>query len=162
MSVNLLGFENVGIFTGVCGLDGSDQPEDSGAARQCQLCVLQVGGQALGELHIECRSCIFNDVITGTIEMPCATNSPNCTTKTAGDAYGVLTGYNAGAGYDLATGLGSVNATNLVNEWSSVSSLPSVTTLNSLTLVDDHTRAGEFQRVGEAANRNGDGQERFL
>jgi len=78
-------------------------------------------------------SCIFNDVVSGTNAMPCATGSPNCTTSLAGDAYGVLTGYATTAGYDLATGLGSVNAQNLVSKWNSVSLLPSVTTLSTLT-----------------------------
>jgi hypothetical protein len=78
-------------------------------------------------------SCIFNDVTSGTNAMPCATNSPNCSTTIGGDQYGILTGYNTGTGYDLATGLGSVNANNLVTQWSSVTSLPSKTTLNSLT-----------------------------
>jgi hypothetical protein len=75
----------------------------------------------------------FHDVTSGTIAMPCATGSPNCSTTTAGDLYGVLTGYNAGAGYDLATGLGSVDANVLVTKWNSVTLAPSVTTLNSLT-----------------------------
>lgn len=74
-------------------------------------------------------TCIFNDVTSGTIAMPCASGSPNCTTKTSGHLYGVLSGYGAAAGYDLATGLGSVNAANLVNKWSSVSFLASKTTL---------------------------------
>jgi pro-kumamolisin-like protein/Big-like domain-containing protein len=78
-------------------------------------------------------TCIFNDVTSGTIAMPCFSGSPNCTTTIAGDAYGILTGYNATAGYDLATGLGSVNVQNLVTKWNSVSTLPSVTTLSSLT-----------------------------
>jgi Pro-kumamolisin, activation domain/Bacterial Ig-like domain (group 3) len=77
-------------------------------------------------------SCVFNDVTSGTNEMPCAAGSPNCTTS-AGDQYGILTGYNAGTGYDLATGLGSVNANNLVTQWNSANGLPSTTTLNSLT-----------------------------
>lgn len=75
----------------------------------------------------------FHDVTSGTIAMACATNSANCTTSTAGHAYGVLNGYNAGAGYDLATGLGSVDANILVTKWSSVTMLPSATTLSSLT-----------------------------
>jgi hypothetical protein len=77
-------------------------------------------------------TCVFNDVTAGTIAMPCATGSPNCTTSISGDQYGILTGYNAGAGYDQATGLGSVNANNLVTQWSSVTTSPSTTTLNSL------------------------------
>jgi subtilase family serine protease len=74
----------------------------------------------------------FNDVnpaTVGTIAMPCATGSPNCTTATAGDAYGVLSGYSTTAGYDLATGLGSVNVENLVNNWTSVTFTSSATTL---------------------------------
>jgi hypothetical protein len=62
-------------------------------------------------------TCTFNDVITGTIAMPCTKGSTNCAPTTGTDTIGVLTGFNAGAGYDLATGLGSVNATNLVNNW---------------------------------------------
>ena len=79
--------------------------------------------------------CIFNDVTSGTIAMPCATGSTNCTTTNGGDAYGILSGYNAGTGYDLATGLGSVNANNLVTQWNLFSrSLPaSKTTLSNLT-----------------------------
>ncbi|MHB8754776.1 MAG: Ig-like domain repeat protein [Candidatus Acidiferrales bacterium] len=74
-------------------------------------------------------TCVFNDVTTGTIAMPCSTGSLNCTTSNSGDPYGILSGYNAGVGYDLATGLGSVNAANLVNNWNSVIFKPSTTTL---------------------------------
>jgi len=75
----------------------------------------------------------FHDVTVGTNAVPCLTGSPNCTTTFAGDTYGILNGYNAGAGYDMATGLGSVNANNLVTKWNSVTLLPSTTTLSSLT-----------------------------
>jgi len=78
-------------------------------------------------------TCVFNDVTSGTNAMPCASYAPNCTISTAGDAYGVMTGYNAGTGYDLATGLGSVNANNLVTQWSSVTTLPSTTTLSNVS-----------------------------
>ena len=76
-------------------------------------------------------TCIFNDVTSGTIAMPCARGSTNCTTTAAGDAYGILSGYTAGAGYDLATGLGSVNANNLVTQWNSIKFQQSATTLSS-------------------------------
>jgi subtilase family serine protease len=63
----------------------------------------------------------FHDIPSGsTIAMPCVNGSPNCTVSTAGDTYGVLSGYSTGPGYDLATGLGSVDAANLVNNWDSV------------------------------------------
>jgi hypothetical protein len=76
----------------------------------------------------------FHDVPTGsTIAMPCVTGSLNCTTKTAGDSYGVLSGYSTTTGYDQATGLGSVDANNLVTKWNLVTLAPSVTTLSSLT-----------------------------
>ena len=61
-------------------------------------------------------TCIFNDVTTGTIAMPCvggSSPSPNC--NSGGNPVGVLTGFDAGTGYDLATGLGSINVANLVN-----------------------------------------------
>ena len=62
-------------------------------------------------------SCIFYDVTTGTIAMPCAKSSPNCTVTNSNDTVGVLSGYGTATGYDLATGLGSINANNLVNAW---------------------------------------------
>ena len=65
------------------------------------------------------NNCIFYDIPSGsTIAVPCTTGTPDCTTSTTGDQFGVLSGYGATAGYDLATGLGSVNVTNLVNQWS--------------------------------------------
>jgi subtilase family serine protease len=63
----------------------------------------------------------FHDVPSGsTIAVPCNRGSPNCTVSTAGDSYGVLSGYSTASGYDLATGLGSVDAANLVNNWNKV------------------------------------------
>lgn len=75
-------------------------------------------------------ACIFNDIDTGTIAMPCDYGanegnppqtgyvSPNCAVKSgSGDLIGILTGYDAGAGYDQATGLGSLNVANVVNAW---------------------------------------------
>jgi hypothetical protein len=73
--------------------------------------------------------CVFNDVTTGTIAMPCVKGALNCTVTTSTDRYGVLSGYASTAGYDLATGLGSVNAANLVNSWSNASFTASATTL---------------------------------
>jgi subtilase family serine protease len=73
----------------------------------------------------------FHDIPAGsTIAMPCTTGTPNCTTTTTGDTYGVLSGYNTASGYDLATGLGSVDIANLVNQWQSVSFTSSATTLS--------------------------------
>lgn len=63
-------------------------------------------------------ACYFNDIDTGTISMPCAAGSPNCTLAASGNTYGVLTGFAAGTGYDEATGLGSLNVANVVNAWS--------------------------------------------
>lgn len=84
-------------------------------------------------------TCVFNDITSGTIAMPCVGGSPNCTPSNPGDKLGILPGYQAGAGYDLATGLGSVNASNLIDDWSSVSRSSSATTLtlnggNSVTI----------------------------
>jgi subtilase family serine protease len=72
----------------------------------------------------------FHDVpVGGTIAMPCANGSPNCTVTNKSDAYGVLSGFSTTAGYDLATGLGSVDANILVTKWSSVATKGSATTL---------------------------------
>ncbi len=68
------------------------------------------------------NSCVFYDTTSGTNAMVCTSGDPNCTVNTAGDKYGVLSGYSAGTGYDLTTGLGSVNAFNLVKAWSAVPS----------------------------------------
>jgi Pro-kumamolisin, activation domain/Bacterial Ig-like domain (group 3) len=73
--------------------------------------------------------CVFNDVTTDTIAMPCLKGTPNCTVTNSGDRYGVLSGYGSTLGYDLATGLGSVNASNLVNDWSDANFIASSTTL---------------------------------
>ena len=73
--------------------------------------------------------CIFNDVTSGTIAVPCSRNSPNCNFTNGSDAYGVLSGYSAGTGYDLATGLGSLNVYNLVHDWSLAKFTPAATSL---------------------------------
>jgi Pro-kumamolisin, activation domain/Bacterial Ig-like domain (group 3) len=73
-------------------------------------------------------TCVFNDITSGTIAMPCLQGTANCS-PSSGHTYGVLPGYATTTGYDLATGLGTANANNLVNDWSSVSSTPSTTTL---------------------------------
>jgi hypothetical protein len=70
------------------------------------------------------RTCIFHDVTTGDIDVPCLSGSPDCYAPSG--QYGVLStsktsyekAYAAATGWDFATGLGSVNAYNLVNEWS--------------------------------------------
>ncbi len=73
--------------------------------------------------------CVFYDTTNGTIAMPCAKGSPNCTVSNQADSVGILSGYATTSGYDLATGLGSVNANNLVTKWKNFSLTPSTTTL---------------------------------
>jgi subtilase family serine protease len=81
------------------------------------------------------NNCIFYDIPTGsTITMPCVTGSPNCTTSTPGDQFGVLSGFSTTTGYDLATGLGSVNVSNLVNEWNTFAGQFKGTKFSSFTL----------------------------
>ena len=74
-------------------------------------------------------ACIFNQVTTGTIAMPCdftgtaSGGFTGCNIVNSGDVVGETyqtnntLAYNAGAGYNLATGLGSLNVNNLVKEW---------------------------------------------
>ena len=75
-------------------------------------------------------TCVFHDVTSGDIFVPCAKNTPNCyltsASNTSGNCArsgcGILStslsseqpAYPAGAGWDFATGLGSVDAANLV------------------------------------------------
>jgi hypothetical protein len=78
-------------------------------------------------------TCVFNDVTSGTIAMPCLTGStPDCQTSVKSDQFGILNGYPTTTGYDLATGLGTVNAANLVNAWTTTAagSKGSTTTLS--------------------------------
>jgi len=77
-------------------------------------------------------TCVFYDVTSGTIAMPCFTGSTSdCHTNVKSDQFGVLTGYATTTAYDLATGLGTVNAANLVNAWGGAAgSKGSVTTLS--------------------------------
>ena len=74
--------------------------------------------------------CVFNDLTTGSIAMPCNKGTPNCTVTNPADTFGTLSGYTSTAGYDQASGLGSVNAANLVNDWSNSDFVASATTLS--------------------------------
>jgi hypothetical protein len=69
-------------------------------------------------------TCSFYDITKGNNSVPCAANSTNCSSKTAG-ANGVVVStaspttpaWTTATGYDLATGLGSVNVSNLATQW---------------------------------------------
>jgi len=78
---------------------------------------------------IPAAGCVFNDVTTDTIAMPCVKGTPNCALTSSNDRYGVVSGYSSAAGYDLATGLGSVNAAHLIDSWSNANFIASATTL---------------------------------
>lgn len=68
-------------------------------------------------------ACVFHDVATGDIDVPCFAGTGDCYVK-SGQSYGIVsdggraslvTAWKAGKGYDYATGLGSINVTNLAN-----------------------------------------------
>ena len=71
------------------------------------------------------NACVFFDVTTGTIDVPCMTTSVNCYAANSADTLGLVStsnatlvpAYSAATGYDLASGLGSVNVANLVKQW---------------------------------------------
>jgi hypothetical protein len=86
-------------------------------SRLYTLAAAQNYGSCKTESVTNSGSCYFNDIDTGTISMPCAAGSPNCTVAASGNTYGILNGFDAGAGFDLATGLGSMNVANVVNGW---------------------------------------------
>jgi hypothetical protein len=134
---SFLGFGGTSVsspaFAGIMALINQKTGERQGNANYVFYQLAAKAGASCTSGASEASSCIFNDVTAGTNAGPCTPTSQNCVTNNAGDAYGVLSGYNAGTGYDLATGLGSVNANNLVNAWASVSSLPSTTTISGVT-----------------------------
>jgi len=104
--------------------------------------------------------CIFNDVTSGTISVPCARYSPNCYVANGADNYGVLSGYDAGAGYDEATGLGTINAANLVQSWNLASFSASVTTLtlnngNAVNLVHGQSVPATVTVTGNGGTPSG-------
>jgi hypothetical protein len=92
-----------------------------------QLASTQTPANCNGSTASVGSGCIFYDVTSGSIAMPCLVASPNCVVTTAGDQIGISAGYSAAAGYDLATGLGSVNAYNLVNAWPTTTAPPTTT-----------------------------------
>ena len=69
-------------------------------------------------------TCSFYDITKGNNSVPCAANSTNCSSTTAGTngvlvstASPTIPAWTTATGYDLATGLGSVNVTNLATQW---------------------------------------------
>src|SRR5215469_11292047 len=101
-------------------------------------------------------SCVFNDITSGTIAMPCLEGTANCSVQTPGHQYGVLSGYNTGTAYDLATGLGSINVANLVNKWNTVTFRPSLTTL-SLSPTANLTHGQAVTVTGSVQPSSGNG-----
>jgi Pro-kumamolisin, activation domain/Bacterial Ig-like domain (group 3) len=101
-------------------------------------------------------SCVFNDVTSGTIAMPCVAGSPNCNVATAGHTYGILSGYGTGTGYDLATGLGSLNVANLAAKWSSVAFRPTTISLG-LSPTSSLTHGQSVTVTGSVAASSGTG-----
>jgi hypothetical protein len=106
-------------------------------------------GASCSSAATEAAGCIFNDVThgntdvatkygtsVGTISVPCAGGSPNCSATVAGQI-GVLVettsptteAYTVTPGYDLATGLGSVNIANLATNWGNANTVSTSTTL---------------------------------
>jgi subtilase family serine protease len=73
-------------------------------------------------------TCVFNDIVTGNIDVPCehsGTHALSTCYVNSGKTYGVVSTsattlspiYQSTEGWDFATGLGSVNIANLVNGW---------------------------------------------
>ncbi|MGB8475148.1 MAG: S53 family peptidase, partial [Candidatus Acidiferrum sp.] len=62
-------------------------------------------GLAAKQSSVNCNSstgpastCVFNDITSGTVAMPCVGGGPNCTPSNPGDKLGILSGYQAGPG----------------------------------------------------------------
>jgi subtilase family serine protease len=100
------------VFAGIMALVDQKNEDKQGLANPTLYSLAAAGGNTCTSAANPAGTCVFYDVTTDTIAMPCLQGTTDCLVNTA---VGVLPGYNAGTGYDLATGLGSVNAANLVN-----------------------------------------------
>ena len=75
--------------------------------------------QSSGTLN---SGCVFYQVTSGNIAMPCKSGSLDCIAESSSDTVGITEkngtpAYSAAAGYNMATGLGSLNIYNLVKDW---------------------------------------------
>jgi subtilase family serine protease len=118
------------VFAGIMALVNQATGSRQGNAANVLYKLAGQSGNSCNSSNGAGTNCVFYDTTNGTIAMPCAKGSPNCTVSTQGDSVGVLSGYATSAGYDLATGLGSVNANNLVTKWKNFSLTPSAITLS--------------------------------
>src|SRR5208337_3188587 len=100
------------------------------------------------------NSCVFYDVTAGSNAVPCAGNSPGCS-STQNGVNGFLTGQAAGPGYDMATGLGSVNAANLASNWNNVSFAASQTSMQTSSASFVHGTSVNVSGTVAPANGNG-------
>jgi subtilase family serine protease len=100
------------VFAGVMALLDQKAEDKQGLVNPALYALAAGAGNTCPSVANPAGSCIFYDVTTDTIAMPCLQNTPNCFVNTE---IGVLPGYNADTGYDLATGLGTMNVANLVN-----------------------------------------------
>jgi uncharacterized protein (TIGR03437 family) len=109
------------------------------------------------------NACVFYDVTTGTIDVPCLKLSLNCYVANTSDLYGLLStsntalvpAYSAVTGYDLATGLGSVNVANLVTQWATGTNpapVLSVTKSHTGSFTQGQTGATYTVRVSNGAS----------
>jgi uncharacterized protein (TIGR03437 family) len=97
-----------------------------------QYLVQQNGGTAgLGNINptlyrlAQTSPTVFHDVTTGSNVVPCALNTPNCTSGSFG--------YLAQSGYDSATGLGSVDVNKFVTGWTAVQPPPGAAVVPSIS-----------------------------
>ena len=103
-------------------------------------------------------ACYFNDIDTGSINMPCAAGSTGCNLASSGNTIGILAGYDAAAGFDLASGLGSMNVANVVNHWaSSVGTTASTVTVTPTpgSIIVNHTLSVAVTVAGSSGTPTG-------
>lgn len=98
----------------------------------------------------------FHDVTTGTIRVPCQTNSKDCKTSRSGDQFGILNGYDTAVGYDLATGIGSVDVNQLLQNWN-LAKFTATTTILHLSLTTNITHGQAVNVTGSVAPSSGSG-----
>ena len=103
-------------FAGIMALLDQKYESRQGLINPLLYSLAATGGNTCASATNPPSACIFYDLNSGTISMPCSVGTPDCLPPAnSSNTISVLSGVDAGTGYDLATGLGSVNAANLVS-----------------------------------------------
>jgi subtilase family serine protease len=103
------------VFAGIVALLNQKYEDKQGLINPSLYTLAKTAGNTCVSAASPSSTCMFYDVTTGTISMPCSTSPSPVNCAANGSPINILPGFDAGTGYDYATGLGTLNAANLVN-----------------------------------------------